>query len=354
MARELRRVCWCDPGITRRRAGSGWVYLDPKGRQVTDPETLARIKSLVIPPAWTDVWICPYSNGHIQAVGLDARGRRQYIYHPRWRVSRDHAKFDRMVSFARALPDLRCAVEELLACGEDLSRDRVLACAVRLLDEGFFRVGSERYARENQHFGLATVLKSHVVLQPPSGVLFDYPAKSGRRRIQSVVDPEVFGIVACLKARRGGGPELLAFREGRAWVDVRSSDINHFIRDHAAGEFSAKDFRTWWATVLAAMALSVSAEVPSERARNRAISRAVQEVAYYLGNTPAVARRSYIDPRVIDFYEQGATIDPTIVAEHQGGAGIRDALEAAVVDLLEGAHRITRRHTTRASYHRAS
>ena len=349
MARELRRVCWCDPGITRRRAGSGWVYLDPKGRQVTDPETLARIKSLVIPPAWTDVWICPYSNGHIQAVGLDARGRRQYIYHPRWRVRRDHAKFDRMVSFARALPDLRCAVEELLACGEDLSRDRVLACAVRLLDEGFFRVGSERYARENQHFGLATVLKSHVVLQPPSGVLFDYPAKSGRRRIQSVVDPEVFGIVARLKARRGGGPELLAFREGRAWVDVRSSDINHFIRDHAAGEFSAKDFRTWWATVLAAMALSVSAEVPSERARNRAISRAVQEVAYYLGNTPAVARRSYIDPRVIDFYEQGATIDPTIVAEHQGGAGIRDALEAAVVDLLEGAHRITRRHTARAS-----
>ncbi len=349
MARELRRVCWCDPGITRRRAGSGWVYLDSTGRQVKDSETLARIKSLVIPPAWTDVWICPFPNGHIQAVGLDARGRRQYIYHPRWRVRRDRAKFDCMVSFARALPDLRCAVDELLACGENLSRDRVLACAVRLLDVGFFRVGGERYAKENAHFGLATVLKSHVVLQKPSSVLFDYPAKSGQRRIQSVVDPEVFGIVSRLKARRGGGPELLAFREGRAWVDVRSSDINHFIRRHAAGEFSAKDFRTWGATVLAAMALSVSTEVRSERARTRAASRAVQEVAHYLGNTPAVARRSYIDPRVIDFYEQGATIDPTIVLEHQGGAGMRDALEAAVVDLLEGAHKVTRRHTARAS-----
>jgi len=349
VARELRRVCWCDPGITRRRAGSGWVYLDPEGRQVTDPETLARIKSLVIPPAWTDVWICLYPNGHIQAVGLDARGRRQYIYHPRWRVQRDHAKFDRMVSFARALPDLRCTVEELLACGKDLSRDRVLACAVRLLDEGFFRVGSERYAKENQHFGLATVLKSHVVLQKPSSVVFDYPAKSGRRRIQSVVDPEVFGIVSRLKARRGGGPELLASRQGRDWVDVRSSDINQFIRNHAAGEYSAKDFRTWGATVLAAMALSISTEVRSDRARTRAISRAVQEVAHDLGNTPAVARRSYIDPRVIDFYEQGTTIDPTIVLEHQGGTGIRDTIEAAVVDLLEGAHRITRRHTARAS-----
>jgi DNA topoisomerase IB len=318
VARELRRVCWCDPGITRRRAGKGWVYLDAKGRQVKDPETLARIKSLVIPPAWTGVWICPFPNGHIQTVGLDARGRRQYIYHPRWRVRRDQAKFDRMVSFARALPDLRCAVDELLACGEDLSRDRVLACAVRLLDEGFFRVGGERYAKENNHFGLATVLKSHVVLQKPSNLLFDYPAKSGQRRVQSVVDPEVFGIVFRLKARRGGGPELLAFREGRAWVDVRSSDINHFIRRQAAGEFSAKDFRTWGATVLAAMALSISTEVRSERARRRAV-------------------------------EQGATIDPAIVLEHQGGAGMRDALEAAVVDLLEGAHRVTRRHTARAS-----
>jgi DNA topoisomerase IB len=349
VVRELRRVCWCDPGITRRRSGTAWVYLDPEGRRITDPETLARIKSLVIPPAWTDVWICPFPNGHIQAVGLDARGRRQYIYHPRWRIRRDQAKFDRMVAFARALPDLRCAVEELLACGEDLSRDRVLACAVRLLDEGFFRVGGERYAKENSHFGLATVLKSHVVLQKPSTVLFDYPAKSGRRRIQSVVDPEVFGIVSRLKNRRAGGPELLAFREGRAWVDVRSSDINHFIRRHAAGEFSAKDFRTWGATVLAATALSVSTEVGSERARTRAVSRAVQEVAHYLGNTPAVARRSYIDPRVIDFYEQGATIDPTIVLDQQDGAGMRDALEAAVVDLLEGAHRTTRRRTARAS-----
>jgi DNA topoisomerase IB len=347
--RELRRVCWCDPGITRRRARSGWVYFDSRGRRVTDPETLERIRSLVIPPAWSEVWICPYPNGHIQAVGLDARGRRQYIYHPRWRVRRDQAKFDRMVSFARALPDVRCAVDELLACGEELSRDRVLACAVRLLDEGFFRIGSERYAKENGHFGLATVLKVHVQLQKPSSLLFDYPAKSGQRRIQSIVDPEVFGVVSRLKARRGGGPELLAFRAKGGWVDVRSTDINHFIRTHAAGEYSAKDFRTWGATVLAAVALGVSSEVRSERARDRAVVRAVKEVAHYLGNTPAVARRSYIDPRVVDFYHQGTTIDPMLAFEHQGGTGMRDAIEAAVIDLLEGATAGSNRRAARAS-----
>jgi DNA topoisomerase IB len=349
VARELRRVCWCDPGITRRRAGSGWVYLGPRGWRVTDPETLERIRSLVIPPAWTEVWICPIPNGHIQAVGLDARGRRQYIYHPRWRVRRDHAKFDRMVAFARALPDLRCAVTEQLACRDDLTRNRVLACAVRLLDEGFFRVGSERYAKENSSFGLATVLKIHVQLQKPSSLLFDYPAKSGRRRIQSIVDPEVFGVVSRLRSRRGGGPELLAFREGGRWVDVRSTDINHFIRQHAAGEFSAKDFRTWGATVLAAVALGVSSGVRSERARDRAVARAVKEVAHHLGNTPAVARRSYIDPRVIDFYHQGTTIDPPLALEQQAGDGMRDALEAAVIDLLEGTTAGSSRRAARAS-----
>jgi DNA topoisomerase IB len=349
VARELRRVCWCDPGITRRRAGSGWVYLDARGRRVTDPGTLERIRSLVIPPAWTEVWICPIPNGHIQAVGLDARGRRQYIYHPRWRVRRDHAKFDRMVAFARALPDLRCAVTEELACRDDLGRNRVLACAVRLLDEGFFRVGSERYAKENSSFGLATVLKTHVKLQKPSSLLFDYPAKSGQRRIQSIVDAEVFGIVSRLKARRGGGPELLAFQEAGRWVDVRASDINHFIRSQAAGEFSAKDFRTWGATVLAAVALGVSSEVRSERARDRAVVRAVKEVAHYLGNTPAVARRSYIDPRVIDFYHQGTTIDPALAFEQHEGAGMRDALEAAVIDLVEGTTAGSSRRAARAS-----
>jgi len=349
MSRRLRRVCWSDPGITRRRAGKGWVYLDPQSRRVDDRETLERIRSLVIPPAWTDVWICPIPNGHIQAVGLDARGRRQYLYHARWRVRRDRAKFDRMVAFARALPRLRCRVTELLTSGDDLGRDRVLACAVRLLDLGFFRVGGESYAKENSSFGLATVLKSHVRLHQPSSLLFDYPAKSGRRRVQSIVDPEVFGIVSRLKARRGGGRELLAFREGRRWVDVRSSDINDFIREAAAGDFTAKDFRTWGATVLAATALSVSTEVRSERARNRAVTRAVKEVAHYLGNTPAVARRSYIDPRVIDLYQQGMTIDASLALGQQEGAGMRDALEAAVLDLLEGATGATGSHAARAS-----
>jgi DNA topoisomerase IB len=296
---------------------------------------LERIRSLAIPPAWTDVWICPVANGHLQAVGVDARGRRQYLYHARWRVRRDRAKFDRMVAFAHALPELRRAVEEQLAAGDGLGRERVLAAAVRLLDLGFFRVGGESYARENSSFGLATVLKSHVRVRPPSSLLFDYPAKSGRRRLQSIVDPEVFGIVSRLKARRGGGPELLAFRDGRRWVDVRSSDINDFIQA-TAGDFTAKDFRTWGATVLAATALSVSTEVRSDRARTRAVTRAVKEVAHYLGNTPAVARRSYIDPRVVDLYVQGVTIDPALAIGEEEGTDIRDALEAAVLDLLEG------------------
>lgn len=348
MAAKLRRVCWCDPGIVRRRAGRGFVYLDPGASRVTDAETLERIRSLVIPPAWTDVWISPYANGHIQAVGLDARERRQYLYHPRWRMRRDQAKFDRMVAFARALPDLRCLVAETLASSVDLNRERVLACSVRLLDVGFFRIGSERYAKENQSFGLATVLKTHVKLKEPQDLLFDYPAKSHQRRVQSVVDPQVFDIVAHLKARRGGGPELLAFREARRWVDVRSSDINAFIQDCTGGAFTAKDFRTWGATVLAAVALSISTEARSERAKTLAVNRAVKEVAYYLGNTPAVARRSYIDPRVIDFYQQGTTIDPALALE-SADIDLREANEAAVLDLLEGVHTSGRQRAARAS-----
>jgi DNA topoisomerase-1 len=343
----LHRVRWSDPGITRRRAGRGHVYLDEGGRRVSDPETLRRIRSLVIPPAWTDVWICPDAAGHIQAVGLDARGRRQYLYHDRWRQRRDRVKFERMMDFARALPGLRRVVDELLGDrqpeervadrSETFRRERVLACAVRLLDLGFFRVGGESYARENSSFGLATILKSQVRLHVESGLVFDYPAKSERRRIQSVVDPEVYAMVSVLKARRGGGPELLAYREGRRWVDVRSSDINEFIQGCTGCDCTAKDFRTWSATVLAAVALAVSTEARSATARKRAVARAVKEVAHYLGNTPAVARRSYVDPRVIDLYHQGSTIDPALGMTRDApsaGGGFRGVIEAAVLDLL--------------------
>ncbi|HEX4979871.1 MAG TPA: hypothetical protein VFV35_07395, partial [Acidimicrobiales bacterium] len=283
------------------------MYVDACGERVTDAATLARIGALAIPPAWTDVWICDDPHGHIQALGTDAKGRRQYRYHDAWRQRRDREKFDHMLEFARALPDLRRAVARDLAA-EGLTRDRVLACAVRLLDLGFFRIGSEGYAEENQTYGLATIRKRHVRIDGDV-IVFDYTAKSGKQRIQSVVDADVLEVVRELKGRRGGGHELLAYSSDGRWSDVKSSDINAYIKQATGGECTAKDFRTWSATVLAAVALAVSASVAaSVTARKRAISRAMREVASYLGNTPAVARSSYVDPRVVDRYLAGVTV----------------------------------------------
>jgi DNA topoisomerase IB len=244
-----------------------------------------------------------------------------------------------MVRFAHALPDLRDHVEAGLEGGE-LTRDRVLACAVRLLDRGFFRIGSEQYAVENQSYGLATMCKEHVTVSRDGEMVFDYPAKSGVRRVQAVVDPQVAEIVAALKRRRGGGGELLAFKEGRRWRDVRSDDINAYLKEATGDDFSAKDFRTWNATVLAAVALSVSGEVAgSKTGRKRAITRAIKEVAHYLGNTPAVCRASYIDPRVFDAYEGGLVIGRPLYeaaeVDDEGELPIHQrAIEEAVLDLL--------------------
>ncbi len=333
---RLRRADCGGPGLARRRRGRGFEYRDADGARVEDPEVLERIAELVIPPAWEDVWICPYPGGHIQATGIDQRGRKQYLYHPRWRARRDQAKFDDMVQFARALPPLREAVARDLARA-DLSREQVLAGAVRLLDRGFFRIGSEDYAAQNESFGLATIRQEHVTLAGET-IVFDYPAKSGKQRIQAVVDPELADLVLTLKRRRGGGPELLAYREGRRWRDIRSADINAYLKDQTALDISAKDFRTWGATVLAAVALAVIAPtVRSPTARKRAIARAVKEVAHYLGNTPAVARASYIDPRVLDRFRDGQTIAaalPAIAADGDATA-IQGPAEAAVLELLE-------------------
>src|SRR5438067_794417 len=286
MAR-LRKVDCSGPGITRRRRGRGFEFLDEEGDRVDDPEILTRINELAIPPAWSDVWICSYPLGHIQATGIDARGRKQYVYHRRWRERRDQQKFDSMIDFARALPLMRRRVRRDLR-RPGMEKRRVLACAVRLLDRGFFRVGGEDYAAENETYGLATMLKSHVTVGR-EGITFDYPAKSGQRRVQSVVDPEVAEIVRALKRRRGGSPELLAYREGRRWFDIKSADINDYVKEVTGGDFSAKDFRTWNATVLAAVALAVSGPAASaQTGRKRAITRAAKEVAHYLGNTPAV------------------------------------------------------------------
>lgn len=330
------------PGITRTRCGKGFTYRGPDGQRVRDAPTLERIKGLVIPPAWNEVWICPNPRGHIQAIGTDAAGRKQYLYHPDFRTRRDSEKFDHMLEFAQALPELRTKTADHLA-QDDLPRDRVLACAVRLLDRGFFRIGSEGYAEQNQTYGLATIRKQHVKLQASGAIVFDYRAKSGKRTIRSVVDPQVYEVVARLRSRRGGGEELLAFKASGRWVDVRSSDINAYIKEVTGGSFTAKDFRTWSATVLAAVALAVSSGARSESARTKAISRAVKEVAHYLGNTPAVARKSYIDPRVIDRFNSGVTIRDALMdlgdQDMEGSPAFQGAVERAVLDMLSSRSR---------------
>jgi DNA topoisomerase I len=303
---RLRRSDCSGPGVGRRRRGRGFEYLDDDGDRIEDPKVVERIAKLGIPPAWRDVWICDDPRGHLQATGIDAAGRKQYLYHPQWRQRRDQRKFDDMLDFARALPRIRRRVAEDLD-REDPMRERVLAAAVRLLDRGFFRIGGEEYAEENDSYGLATMKKRHVSIDDGE-IVFDYEAKGGRRRVQAIVDPDLVPVVRRLKRRRGGGDELLAYRNGREWVDVRSADVNEYIKDAAGGEFSAKDFRTWSATVLAAVALGAMPLPDTKTARRRRINDAVKGVAAFMGNTPAVCRASYIDPRVFDRYLGGGTI----------------------------------------------
>ena len=333
-SRRLRRSNLSAHGYARRRCGKGFVYRDAEGVRITDPEAIGRITALVIPPAWKDVWISPDPFGHIQATGIDARGRKQYLYHPRWRERRDQEKFDSMVAFARSLPALRSVVDNDIALG-DMSREQVLACAARLLDRGFFRIGSEEYAVSNETYGLATMLKSHVTLDGQA-IRFDYIAKESKRRLQAVVDPEVAEIIGTLKRRRGGGEELLAYKQDGRWCDIRSPDINAYLKAATSRDISAKDFRTWGATVLAAVGLAVTQRQQlSAAARKRAIMRAVKEVAFYLGNTPTVARSSYIDPRVFDRYTDGQTIPLELIGAEPESTAIQGPVEEAVLDLLE-------------------
>jgi DNA topoisomerase I len=335
---RLKRIDCSQPGITRRRRGRGFEYLAADGKRVSSEETLARIRELAIPPAWTEVWICTAPNGHLQATGIDAAGRKQYLYHPRWRERRDQQKFEEMLDFARTLPRLRKVVRKDLA-SEDLGRRQVLALALRLLDRGFFRIGSEDYAEQNDSYGLATLLKSHVSIEP-NAVRFEYVAKSGQRRVQEIDDADVLRIVPQLKRRRGGGEDLLAYREGRKWVDLTSADINQYVKEATGGDFSAKDFRTWNGTMLAAVALSIHARAhKSGKPTRRAETATVKQVAGFLGNTPAVARSAYIDPRVFDRYRSGWTIAPAL-DERDDAFGLsrestRRVIEEAVVDLIE-------------------
>jgi len=341
---RLRRSNCAAPGITRRGRGRGFEYLDPAGERIDDPEVLERIAELAIPPAWKEVWICMDALGHLQATGIDAAGRKQYLYHERWRVHRDRLKFGAMLAFGKALPRLRRRVNRDLAWAgparlglDDLNRKRVLACSVRLLDLGFFRIGSEDYAERNESYGLTTVLRDHVTIVD-SEVVFDFPAKSGQRRVQGITDRDALAVVAALKRRRSGS-QLLAYRTPDGWVEVRAEDVNAYIKQGSAGDFT-KDFRTWNATILAAVALANADERGRTRAgREREVSRAVKTVATYLGNTPAVCRASYVDPRVIDRYHAGVTIARTVADLPPAGpdlanAAVRRRIEAAVLELL--------------------
>ena len=297
---------------------------------------LERIRELAVPPAWEDVWICPWPMGHIQATGTDAAGRKQYRYHDRWRERRDAQKFEEMIDFARALPRLRGRVAKDIR-RRGMPREKVLAAAMRLLDRGFFRIGSENYAEENETYGIATMGKRHVTVTGDR-VTFDYEAKGGQRRVQSIDDREIADIARTLKTRRGGGEELLAYKEGGRWVDLKSVDINAYLKQAAGGDFSAKDFRTWSGTVLAAVALAVAGMASGTKtARKRAKARAVREVARYLGNTPAVCRASYIDPRVFDRFDGGLTIGgalPELAEDTAPWPEVQRSVEEAVLDLI--------------------
>jgi DNA topoisomerase-1 len=290
-----------EPGISRVRTSQGFLYRDPSGAEITQGENLDRIRALRIPPAWENVWISPDPLGHVQAIGVDSQGRTQYIYHRLWREQRDTQKFAHMLRFASALPGLRRAVVADLKRG-DLARDRVAAGAVRLIDLSLFRLGSEKYAELDHHYGATTLKKQHVRLTP-DGMVFDYIAKAGKRRTIMVKDPLVLPMVETLADTDNGLESLFCYENRDGWHSLHSHDVANYIATRSGGHFTAKEFRTWNATVLMALALANAGYSPVPRARKKAIAAGIREVARWLGDTPSVARGSYIDPRLIALYE---------------------------------------------------
>jgi DNA topoisomerase-1 len=297
------------PGISRARGTEGFDYLETSGTRVTDVATLERIAALSIPPAWKDVWISPDPLGHIQATGVDSRGRTQYRYHQVWREQREVQKFTHMVGFAHVLPDLRTATARDLN-RPHLDRDRVAAAAVRLIDRGLFRIGGERYAELDHHYGATTIQKRDVTLARDS-VTFDYIAKEGKRRTISINDEEVFHVVHELLQSTTGNETLFCLESRGEWRPLRSHEVSTYIALRSGGHFTAKEFRTWNATVLMALYLADFGPSRNVRERKRAIVAGVRGVAQWLGDTPTVTRSSYIDPRVINRYESDGQL-PTI------------------------------------------
>lgn len=300
-AARLRYVSDAAPGIRRRRRGAGFEYLAPDGTPVRDAETLIRIRGLAIPPAYRDVWICPDPEGHLQATGRDARGRKQYRYHPQWRVLRDAHKFERMLEFGRALPRIRRAVARDLK-RHGMPRERVLATLVRLLDTTLIRVGNEEYARENGSYGLTTMRNRHVQVSADA-VRFEFRGKGGITHRVEVTDPRVARVVR--RCRDLPGQELFQYLDDQGELRaVGSGDVNDYLREIAGGELTAKDFRTWHATIAALELLAANRFASATEAKRQA-NEAIAAIARRLGNTPAVCRKSYVHPAVVDAFLAG-------------------------------------------------
>ena len=329
---RLRRSALSGPGIARKRRGTGFTYNGPDGGPLVDEAALQRIKDLVIPPAWKKVWISPHPNGHIQAVGTDVAGRRQYLYHSAWQQERAEEKFDRVLDLSTRLPDFRVRIVADLA-RRGVSRERVLALGLRLLDRGYFRSGGEQYADEHESYGIATLLRDHVTVHRDA-IEFDYPAKSGVQRTVGIEDAGVVRAVRSLMRRSERSERLLVYRNASEWTGVRAEDLNTRFKELVGDEFTVKDLRTWHGTVLAAVAFVDADPAVSQRVTKRVEAAVMREVAEELGNTPAVARGSYVDPRVIAGYQQGLTI--VAAAQRAERARHPDAAQ----EILEKATRI--------------
>ena len=306
MARLRRSNCE-HPGYSRRRWGKGFSYRDIRGQVIADRQVLARIRALAIPPAWTDVWISPYPNGHIQATGTDGAGRRQYLYHPHWREMKDREKFDRALSFAQFLPAARRQITKHLRT-EGSGQERALAAALRIVDAGALRVGGTRYAEANGSYGTTTLRIEHVTLSGAE-VRFDFPGKSGQEWHTSITDADLAAALEPMLRRPGADTALAYIGTDSAWHSVDAAQLNAFLKEVTGGDFTAKDFRTWQATVVAAMSLArLAPEAGTNRAKQKAVAATARDVAEHLGNTPAIARKSYIDPRVVDRFYDGEVI----------------------------------------------
>ena len=330
----LRYVCDSGPAIRRRRAGNGFVYLDAKGRRVTSGDTLQRIRSLVIPPAWTDVWICAAADGHIQATGRDAKGRKQYKYHAEYREAREQSKYQHLFDFAAALPTIRAVVADHMSL-RGLPREKVLATVVHLLERTLIRVGNDEYARANQSYGLTTLRSEHVAVEGAQ-VRFQFTGKSGKQWSLAMRDRRVARIIrACQELP---GQDLLQyFDDDKALRAVSSGDVNAYLREIAGADITAKDFRTWAGTVLMARLLAASDPFTSATQAKRVMSAAVKKVAAALGNTAAVCRKSYIHPAIANAYIGGDLV--LVAAPGDGGLSLASltAEEAGVLALLKAA-----------------